>query len=419
VAARLRERYDYVLVDEFQDTDPVQWEIMRRAFAHGTTMVLIADPKQAIYSFRGADVYAYLDAAGQAGERRTLTGNRRSDQQLLDAYDALFAGAKLGHEGIEYRRVSSAVTQPPPRLAGAPLRVRILAREDVERTGRGFAALKAARQCVAADLAADVVRLLDSGAQVALRDGTDDCVPVSPGHVAVLVRTNAQAAMVTDRLERAGVPAVINGAGSVFATEAAGDWRALLEALERPASVSRAHAVALTPFLGWAAERVASAGEAEWAALHERLHEWARILRERGVASLLEAVTREEGLPERVLAEVEGERRLTDLRHVGQLLHAAVSTEQLGTTALTGWLRRRIAEAGRDAGDEERSRRLESDAQAVQVLLTEFEPFLDQGRIIIAETEAAGDGRRRQRGPAAATSVAGAETVDHAALAVG
>ena len=108
---RLRRRYRVVLVDEFQDTDPIQWEILRRAFGDGqTTLVLIGDPKQAIYAFRGADVYSYLAAAETAGERATLEVNRRSDQGLIDAYDAMFGGAKLGHEGIVYRHVRSAVT---------------------------------------------------------------------------------------------------------------------------------------------------------------------------------------------------------------------------------------------------------------------------------------------------------------------
>ena len=108
-AQRLRERYSVVLVDEFQDTDPVQWRIMRRAFGAGdVTLVLIGDPKQAIYAFRGADVYAYLDAAREAAARATLDVNWRSDQGLLDAYDALFAGARLGHEGIVYRHVRAA-----------------------------------------------------------------------------------------------------------------------------------------------------------------------------------------------------------------------------------------------------------------------------------------------------------------------
>ena len=184
----------------------------------------------------------------------------------------------------------------------------------------------------------------------------------------MLVRTNRNAAQVRDALDAAGVPAVINGAGSVFGTQPAQQWLRLLEALERPTSAPRAHAAALTPFLGWDAARVATAPEEEWEDVHRRLHGWARLLRVRGVASLIEAITLLEGIPARVLSEADGERRLTDLRHVGQLLHAAATTEQLGVTALTQWLRRRVAEAERDTSDEDRSRRLESDAEAVQVL---------------------------------------------------
>ncbi|MGH2896708.1 MAG: 3'-5' exonuclease, partial [Solirubrobacteraceae bacterium] len=106
--------------------------------------------------------------------------------------------------------------------------------------------------------------------------------------------------------------------------------------------------------------------------MHRRLHEWARVLRTKGVASLLETVMRDategRGLAARVLGSSTGERSLTDVRHIGQLLHAAASEEQLGPTALTAWLRTRIAEAEVDTADEERSRRLESDAEAVQVL---------------------------------------------------
>jgi exodeoxyribonuclease V beta subunit len=366
VARRLQERFKVVLVDEFQDTDPVQWNIMRRAFGGGT-LVLIGDPKQAIYAFRGADVYAYLDAAQQATTRATLEVNRRSDQGLIDAYDALFGGAKLGHEGIEYRQVRATEANQRSRLSGAPenapLRIRVAHRDEphIGTTPRGFALTTPAREYVAKDVAADLVRLLNSAALV-------DGAPIEPSHVAVLVQTNRAAALVRDALGEVGVPAVINGAGSVFATAQAREWLRLLEAIERPTSPPRAHAAALTPFLGWSAARIAGATDDDWEAVHRRLHDWARVLRAGGVASLIETITLAEGLPERVLAAVDGERRLTDLRHIGQLLHAAANTEQLGTTALVAWLRRRITEADQDTSDEDRSRRLESDAQAVQVL---------------------------------------------------
>ena len=367
-----------MLVDEFQDTDPAQWEIMRLAFAAtGVTLVLIADPKQAIYAFRGADVYAYLAAARAAGARATLPINWRSDQGLIDAHDALLSGVKFGHEGIAYRQVRAADPHQRSRLSGAPvsapMRIRVALREDptMSLTQHGFARKPSASAHIVADLAADVVTLLQSHACVSQPGAANRTTEVRPDHLAVLVRTNRQAAMVRDALGEVGVPAVINGAGSVFATGPARDWLALLEALERPASVIRAHAAALTSFIGWSAERLAAADDDdgwEWEEVHRRLHDWARILRGRGVASLLETITASEALPARMLAEANGERRLTDLRHIGQLLHAASTDEQLGATALTAWLRSRIAEADQDAGDEERSRRLESDAEALQVL---------------------------------------------------
>ena len=363
IAERLRARYRTVLVDEFQDTDPIQWRIVHRAFGGGTTtLVLIGDPKQAIYAFRGADVYAYLQAA-EATPRLTLDVNWRSDAPLLGAYDELFADAQLGHPGIVYRRVTArnAAARLEDAPEEAPLRVRVVRREEVGTTGHGRARVQAAREHIAGDLAADVVRLLASRACI-------DGERVAPGDVAVLVRRNVDAELVQDALARARVPAVLNGAGSVFDTRAAADWLRLLEALERPTSATRVRGASLTAFLGWPAARVAAASEDEWEAVHARLHRWARVLGDRGVAAMTEAIMVVERVAERVLAGADGERRLTDLRHIGELLHAAAMEEQLGVTALTAWLRRRIAAAADELGDEQRSRRLESDAAAVQIL---------------------------------------------------
>jgi exodeoxyribonuclease V beta subunit len=376
IAKKLRARYGVVLVDEFQDTDPTQWDIMRRAFdAPGSTLVLIGDPKQAIYAFRGADVYAYLAAKDAATAHETLDVNWRSDGPLITAYDGLFGGAQLGHPGIAYRSVHAAPVNRRARLAGAPhpapLRIRVVPRAAVAVTARGYADTASAREHIARDLAADLVALLASEATIETRDADGQPTGqkhVQPGDVAVLVRRNADAELVRAALEDAGVPAVLNGAGSVFATDAAAEWLTLLEALERPSSTQRARAAAYTGFVGWSAERIALASEEDTDEVHALLHGWARLLRARGVAALSEAVTHGQRVPERLLARLDGERRLTDLRHIGQLLHAAAMEEDMGVAALTGWLRKRIAAAADEGGDEERSRRLESDAQAVQVL---------------------------------------------------
>ncbi|HET9092290.1 MAG TPA: UvrD-helicase domain-containing protein, partial [Acidimicrobiales bacterium] len=380
-AAHLRSRYSVVLVDEFQDTDPIQWAVVRSAFGTGETrLVLIGDPKQAIYAFRGADVYSYLEAARVAEHRFTLGTNWRSDADLLAALDSFLDPVRLGHPEIPYRPVAAAPTHARAGLRGAPveapLRARVVSAKDSKLpiTQRDEIRKPAAVDFIAKDLAADVVRLLESGAELIRYDegGTQRAGrPLEPGDIAVLVRTNRQTRIVQQALREASVPAVVAGSESVLTTSAAQEWLCLLEAMEQPASRSRAVAVALTPFLGMSAEDVAVAGDAEWEEVHARLHHWSDTLRRRGVASLFRSVLAGEGAPGRLLREREGERRLTDLGHVAQLLHAEASQGQQGPPALRAWLARRIeeAETGREGADaESRSRWLDSDADAVQVL---------------------------------------------------
>ena len=379
---RLRSQYDVALIDEFQDTDPVQWEILSRVFesegSDGRSLVLIGDPKQAIYSFRGADVYAYLKAS-RGRESQTLQTNWRSDQGLLDAYNVVFAGAELGHENIAYLPVEAARGHEEPRLVdapvSAPLRIRVARSDDGYRINKAkMIPADTARAQVARDVAVQAVRLLSSDAKLIDRgsDGLERSPRrrVRPRDIAVLVRSNAEASRVQAELHEAGVPAVINGVGSVFATSAATEWLRLLEALEQPTSVSRARTAALTVFIGWTGGQLAEARTDDRALdpVHESLLAWAAILRDRSVASLLQTIVAQENLPARVLGLPGGERHMTDIEHVAELLHAAAVGEELGPSALTGWLRERIAESSDDLDAEERARRLESDAEAVQVL---------------------------------------------------
>ena len=352
-----------VLVDEFQDTDPVQWSILRRAFHGHTTLVLIGDPKQAIYAFRGADVVTYLDATRDADRHATLAVNQRSDAPLLAALETVFGGAALGDERIVVHPVGAA--RRGRRLVGAPadtpVRVRVAARVGLPTPPRRDVAIVGpARELVARDLAVDVATLLGSAATV-------EGEPVRPGDVAVLVRTNDQGGMVASALAAVGVPAVMTGTASVFGTPVAAEWLTLLEAVEQP-RLARLRAAAVTGFLGrTVAELCGPAADTLLDELGATVRTWAGVLHERGVAALLEAVTTDTALPARLLARTDGERWLTDLRHVGQALHAASVDGHLGSGALIEWLRRRIAEAAVDVG-EERSRRLESDAAAVQII---------------------------------------------------
>jgi exodeoxyribonuclease V beta subunit len=358
--ARVRERYRVVLVDEFQDTDPVQWEVLRRAFHGHTTLVLIGDPKQAIYAFRGAEVHSYLEAVGVADRHETLGTNWRSDAGLLEALDRLYGGAALGHPDIVVRPVQAA--HPASRLpAQPPLRVRWLGRSGSgPLTRSGFPTVDALRRRVAADLADELVRLLDDG-ELTTPGGRR---PVQPGDVAVLVRNRSHIDPVREALERAGVPSVLAGTTSVFATPAATDWLWLLRALEQPHRPDRVRLAALTPLVGRTADGLDDATTTEVSAL---LRELAALFDAVGFAAAFERLSVRTDLDARLLGQVNGERRLTDLRHLAQVLNRAVVDESLGVAALAGWLAARIDDpASGSAAD--RSRRLESDAAAVQIV---------------------------------------------------
>ncbi|GEA82583.1 UvrD-helicase domain-containing protein [Cellulomonas uda] len=357
---RVRGAYRVVMVDEFQDTDPVQWQILEAAFAGERTLVLIGDPKQAIYAFRGADVATYLVAA-QHARRATLAHNHRADPEVLTGLRPVLEGAALGDRRIVVRPVQARRTGRRLR-GGPPVVLRQVTREALRTTAARTPAVGAVRDFLYADVAAQVVETLRTHQVL---DGTG-WREVRPGDVAVLVRRNRDATAVQRALADAGVPAVISGLASVFGTRAAQHWLTLLSALARPDDARLAAGAALTPFLGWTAADLAQADDDARDRLAERVRTWSATLASHGVAALLEAAAAA-GMRERVMRRADGERELTDVRHVGEALHAVTVQEGLGASALLEWLRARIDASARDYA-EERSRRLQTDAAAVQVI---------------------------------------------------
>ncbi|WP_442939489.1 UvrD-helicase domain-containing protein [Nocardia sp. CY41] len=377
---RIRARYRVALVDEFQDTDPLQWDILRRSFHGHATLVLVGDPKQAIYAFRGAEVLSYLDAVAHAGTRRELTTNWRSDAGLLAALDHLHGGAALGHEEIRVYPV--APTRPWSRLSGpgeltTPMRVRCLPRTGAGPLNKsGFPAVGRMRAKVADDLAADIVRLLESGVLLDAKAETESASPaapgdaarrpIGPGDIAVLVRTRSQIDVVRAALDRVGVASVLAGGISVFATSSATDWLWVLRALEQPHRGDRVRLAACTPLLGVTAAEIDSGGADLVGRVSAQLREAARLFARAGFAAVYEKIAAETRLAPRLLAVENGERQLTDLRHLAQLLDQVALTEGLGLTALTRWLADRVRDPASGAVAD-RSRRLDRDAAAVQI----------------------------------------------------
>lgn len=361
---RMSRRWSIVMVDEFQDTDPVQWEVIERAFAGRVTLVLIGDPKQAIYAFRGGDVVTYLRARHRADHLLTLDTNYRSDAPLVERLLRVLDGAALGHGDIVVRPVEA--DRRDHRLAGAPcgepFRLRVATRETFGITGTRTVPMDLLRPYVAADLAADVKALLASGATYAAADGVR---PIRARDVAVIVEKHRDARAVRDALAEAGVPAVYTGDTDVFASKAADDWQCLLEAFDQPGRAGLVRAAATTMFFGHtAADLAADVDGTLTDRVAETLRRWADHARARGIAAVLEAA-HVAGATSRVLGHRGGERHLTDLEHLTQLLHEAAHREGLGLPALLQWLR---SQREARAGAAERNRRLDSDAAAVQIM---------------------------------------------------
>ncbi|MDX6291954.1 MAG: exodeoxyribonuclease beta subunit [Kribbellaceae bacterium] len=356
---QMQRRWSVVMVDEFQDTDPVQWKVIDAAFNEHSTLVLIGDPKQAIYAFRGGDIATYLAAAATAGQRRTLDTNWRSDQPLVDCLQVVLGGTQLGDPGIVVHPV--AAHHQGSRLAGAPsdapFRLRVARREQFGSSKRKSIPMDDLRGYIARDLAADIGRLLAADATYAGR-------PLRAGDVAVVVETHKDARVCREELAVAGIPAVYSGDLDIFASQAAQDWLCLLEAFEQPHRSGLVRAAATTMFFGETATSLRAGGEELTDRTGQTLRAWADRLRASGVAAVFEAA-QVNGMTERVLAWRGGERDMTDLAHLAELLHETAHREGFGLPALLDWLREECSSIGRTT---ERTRRLDSDAAAVQIM---------------------------------------------------
>ncbi len=384
LAERLRERFDAVLVDEFQDTDAAQWAVIDAAFFGHRRLFLIGDPKQAIYSFRGANVHVYLAASEKldAPQRRTMTENWRSDGTALTAMNTLWRAGSLpfGLAAVDYVRV-----HPAPKHRGRGITPSLDLRWMDARSAGGVPGTlltSGAGAPLAAALAADeILTRLTSRAPV--DEGVDGSArPCEPQDFAVLVNTNAQADTVREALLARGIPAVCAAKGSIFASDAALWVQRWLLAIASHGGDRDVRVAATTPLVGWSADALAHALEDNsrrsvevFAAERvetpsiDSLLEHFRRLGERwgheGFGRLFDSDLAAFGTYPRLLAAPLGERHATDLRHLLELAHAHERQHRPSAGALAAWIAERRTDDSARSDDE--ALRLESDARAVTI----------------------------------------------------
>lgn len=384
----LGERYRVALIDEFQDTDDRQYEILSTAFAN-KPLFLVGDPKQSIYGFRGADLRTYLAAVGDAVTQNTLDRNFRSSQQLVQSVNQLFSrsGAFVEHD-IRMHKVRANAEPTDLQLDdpddGPALRFRTFAFEQDAKGQPKYLNPDESRRRIAGDVTAEIQRLLTAGVQ---RDGK----PLLPRHIAVLTRRNVEAVMIQEHLREAGVVSVIGKAGDVFETEELVELERLLVAILRPNDMMRARAALTTRIWGCDAADLVALDQDERKLETElsRLDRWRQLWIHRGFVAMKEQLLQELEADTRMLARSDGERRLTNLQQLCEMLHEAEHDHRLSPEGLLHWLRHERTH--KDEIDyQRRELRLESDEDAVQILTMHgskgleydvvFCPFLWDGR---------------------------------------
>ncbi|UHQ20484.1 UvrD-helicase domain-containing protein [Lysobacter sp. KIS68-7] len=369
LAAALRAQYPLVLVDEFQDTDARQWTIFERLFGEGG-LLLVGDPKQAIYRFRGGDVQTYLAARDTARVAAPLDRNFRSRPCVLDAVNALFTHATqqagLLGDGIAFALTSAGGSASDADfMRGGHIAPALVVQALPNKPGGRWNAPDSI--ATAADCCALEIRDLLAAAREghALRRDGDVMRPIEARDCAVLVRSHKEGIAIRDALTRLGIPAVSAGRGSLYESDEAQHLLALLLALSTPGDDRRLRAVLATPLFGYDAQALQaldSDGDAHrrW---QQDLADWRLRWETHGPQPMLAEVL--SGQASRLLAFAGGERSLTHLLQLGEQLQEA-RARRLGPQGQVDWLRAAIAHADRD--DEEQQPRLESDASRVQIL---------------------------------------------------
>lgn len=351
----IRKRYKAALVDEFQDTDPIQYEIFSKLFdSKKTILFLIGDPKQAIYSFRGADIFSYIEAARNADSKYTLIDNWRTKPDLIRAVNTLFSNVKepFVFSDIHFTPGRSGfLSKSEAKTDAAPFRLWYLSAQDHGKLNK-----KDAVSVIASAVADEVARLVLTAKRF------------YPQDIAILVRTNRQAQIMKNHLQLNEIPAVIFNAGNVLESREATSMERILSAICEPTNERKLRSALTTDVLGISGDVLYAADQQPgwWEEKHENFREYFRLWGRYGFMRMFQFLLWHEKVRNRLLSFPDGERRLTNFLHLAEILHQKSIDNRLGMKGLLKWFQTLNNPATQRI--EEYQLRLESDARAVKIV---------------------------------------------------
>lgn len=363
LAEMIRFQYPFAMIDEFQDTDSQQYAIFSKIYRDNpeknTGFIMIGDPKQAIYRFRGADIFTYLKASDEAQSRFELTKNYRSEKNLVDGVNALFdfPQSPFIYQNINFTAVDSSDDHLRFYLNGKAepaYRFYLTESDKVNKT-------EMAKIC-----AISIQHWLKSAAEnQAVFQNKDTCKTLQPANIAVLVKNRYEAADVIQELQKLGIASVyLSDQSSVFDSHVAVELLRILKACLNVAERPILNAIATALFgLNAADIHQIQQNEADWQRWADSFAQYQQTWQRQGILVMLHQILLEQGISERLLSQATGERDLTDFLHVAEILQQAATLHE-SEAALLSWFEKQIQGEGR----QEAQIRLESERQLVKIV---------------------------------------------------
>jgi exodeoxyribonuclease V beta subunit len=369
LSKKIREKYPLALVDEFQDTDPIQYSIFRSVYygEKETGLFMIGDPKQAIYAFRGADIFTYLEAKSDADKSQSysLRSNFRSNEGVIEGVNSVFTLAynsflleNLNFEKAEFPHSNKNDDEYIINESGDRLNsLQFIELSSDEYTNKGNLSAE-----ITETVAHEIKRLLSG-------NFTLNEEPVAEKDIAILVRTGRQGEEIQDALRRYSINSVLRSRKSVFKTKEGEELFRILSAVIRTGHEGRVRSALATTLMGYNAKDLLklNENEAQWSAIISSFIEIKQSWTEKGIETGLNLLLRKFNISERISAQPKAERRISNLSHLSELLSKTAKEQHLNPKGLMKWFFEKVNDESDKAGSDEEELRLESDEDLVQI----------------------------------------------------
>ena len=356
---KIKERYKIAMIDEFQDTDKIQYEILKKIFFdEDKTIFLIGDPKQSIYKFRGADIYAYLKAKNEYGIKKfPLYKNYRSSKKLLNGFNTIFGSLKNPFvvKGIDYTSITSGTVKFETEGLDENIEIKYCD-EDINNADK-------AENAVCNNIVNEISKLLDKKNSAMINDR-----PLKANDIAIIVPKNKNMELLRRHLNKYQIPVVASSHESVFATEEAKEIKKFLVAISNPANGLAVRTALATSFFDKSAVDIYELrhDEKKSADLTNEFAAYQEAWQNQGFYAMMMKFIAEKEIKKRFIKKPGGSRKLVNLLHLTELIHKASKIGINGIYETIKWIDDK--ENDTDNPTDEYLLRLESDEESVNII---------------------------------------------------